>query len=218
MKPHLPTAAGRTRHSHISQVVLAPVLLLVACVVATRAMAQTGAPTDPAAVVHAVNDAVNRGDPQGVLPFLDPTCRKVVGPHSLNREEQTCGVGPGQWPGSPPYPHVEEANLRTTGPETAEVDITLSGGPLPPTPHPITLHATFTVKNGRITRLLDYVSPQSERELAALAPPPGVPATMPTTGAGTFGVAVGLLVVSLICGVIGVGFRRASSQRRWQRR
>jgi hypothetical protein len=187
--------------------------LLAACLAVTNTMAQTDPPTDPAAVVHAVNEAINRGDVAAILQLQDPTCRMVVGPHSSNREERTCGVGPGQWPGSPPYPHVELANLRTTGPETAEVDVTLSGGPFPPTPHPITVHATFTVKNGRITRLLDRLSPQSEQELAALPPPPGAPATMPTTGAGDLHWKV-LLVLGLICGLIGTGFRRTSLRRR----
>ena len=102
MKPHLYTAAGRSRRSHVSVVMLALALLLAACLAATGAMAQTGAPTDPAAVVKSLNDARKRGDPQGVLSFLAAECRKVVELHSLNREEQTCGVGPGQWPGSPP--------------------------------------------------------------------------------------------------------------------
>ena len=62
-----------------------------------------------------------------------------------------------------PHPYTVIGRTLRSPPETAEVDSTLSGGPLPPTPHPITLHATFTVKNGRITRLLDYVSPQDER-------------------------------------------------------
>ena len=120
---------------------------------ATDAAAQTDQPTDPAAVVHAFNAALSRGDLDAALALLDPTCRKVVGPHSLNREEQTCGGGEGQFPGpqSGPPIQIAEANLRTTGPETAEVDMTLSGNTLPPTPHPITLHAYFTVKNGRIT-------------------------------------------------------------------
>ena len=214
MKPYSHTAAGRTRHPFVSLAMLALAPLLAACLAATGAMAQTGAPTDPAAVVKAVNDALNRGDPQVVLALLAPECRKVVGPHSLNREEQTCGVGPGQWPGNPPYPHSAIANLRTTGPETAEVDVTLSGGPLPPTPHPITLHGTFTVKNGRITQLLDSVSPQSEQELAALAPPSGAPAVMPTTGAGDVPWKVVLLVLGLICGLIGTGFRRTSLRSR----
>ena len=114
----------------------------------------------------------------------------------------------------PPYPHSAIANLRTTGPETAEVDVTLSGGPLPPTPHPITLHGTFTVKNGRITRLLDHVSPQSEQELAALAPPAGAPATLPNTGApGLPGKAL-LLILSVLCGLLGAGFRRTSRRSR----
>ncbi len=214
MKPYLHTAAGRTRHPFISLAMLALAPLLAACLAATGAMAQTGAPTDPAAVVKALNDALNRGDPQGVLAFLAPECRKVVGPHSLNREEQTCGVGPGQWPGSPPWPHVELANLRTTGPETAENDVTLSGGNLPPTSHPFTVHATFTVKNGRITQVLDRLSPQLEQELAALAPPSGAPATMPTTGAGDVPGKGVLLVLGLICGLIGTGFRATSLRRR----
>ena len=213
MKPYAHTAAGRTRHPSVSLAMLALAPLLVACLAATGAMAQTGQPTDPAAVVKAFNDALNRGDPQGVLALLAPECRKVVGPHSLNRAEQTCGVGPGQWPGSPPYPQSTITNLRTTGPETAEVDVTLSGAPLPPTPHPITLHGTFTVKNGRITRLLDAVSPQSEQELAALAPPSGAPATMPNTGAGTLPGKGVLLVLGLLCGLIGAGFRRTSLRR-----
>ena len=182
---------------------------------ATDAAAQTDQPTDPAAVVHAFNAALSRGDLDAALALLDPTCRKVVGPHSLNREEQTCGGGEGQFPGpqSGPPIQIAEANLRTTGPETAEVDMTLSGNTLPPTPHPITLHAYFTVKNGRITQLLDELSPQTEQELAALAPPPEPPAVMPNTGSREPGTGWVMLVLGVSCALVGAAVRRSTAAR-----
>jgi hypothetical protein len=39
------------------------------------------------------------------------------------------------------------------------MDVTLSGGALPPLPHPFSLHVTYTVKNGLIIQILDRLSP-----------------------------------------------------------
>ena len=212
------SAAGTLKHrSPVSLAMLVLALLVAAAMSVPGVTAQTGQPTDPAAVVHAFNEALSRGDLPGALAFLDPACRKVVGPRSLNREEQTCGGGEGQFPGpqSGPPLQIAEANLRTTSPTTAEVDLTLSGGTLPPTPHPITLHASFTVENGRITRLLDELSVQTAQELAALAPPSeATPATMPNTGAGGLSGSSLLLLLSALCGLLGAAFRRTTLRSR----
>ena len=211
MNPNSYTTGAMKRDSHTAIVWLTLATVLWVCIAVAGASAQTGRPTDPAAVVHAFNDALSRGDLPGALAFLDPACRKVVGPRSLNREEQTCGGGEGQFPGpqSGPPLQIAEANLRTTSPTTAEVDLTLSGGTLPPTPHPITLHAYFTVENGRITRLLDELSVQTAQELAALAPPSeAAPATMPNPGAAGLSGSSLLLLLSALCRLLAAAFRR----------
>ena len=65
--------AGRTLHPAVSSAMLVLAPLLVACLAATAAMARTDAPTYPAAVVHAFNEAINRGDLQGTLALLAPS-------------------------------------------------------------------------------------------------------------------------------------------------
>lgn len=222
MYPNSYTAGAMRRRSHSALLWLALAMLLSAFIAVASVAAQTDRPTDPAAVVHAFNEALSRGDLPGALAFLDPACRKVVGPRSLNREEQTCGGGEGQFPGpqSGPPLQIAEANLRTTSPTTAEVDLTLSGGTLPPTPHPITLHAYFTVENGRITRLLDELSVQTAQDLAALPPPPGSPAALPNTGVSDSIAAGVLLVLGVCCALAGLVVRRTTAAgrrgRSWQ--
>jgi len=109
-----------------------------------------------------------------------------------------------------PLPHVDEANAHQIDANTAEMDVTLSGGALPPLPHPFSLHVTYTVKNGLIIQILDRLSPQTVQDLAALAPPAGAPAQLPKTGESGSNAAVVLLALSLLCALAGALVRRAA--------
>ena len=76
---------------------------------------------------------------------------------------------------------------------------------------PLTLHATFTVRNGLIIQLFDALLPQTEQKQAALAPPPESPAIMLNTGIQRRAAPALLLVGALCAGALGpsVGARRA---------
>ena len=210
MKPYSHTAAGRTRHPSVSLAMLVLAPLLVACLAATGAMAQTGGQTDPAAVVTAFNAAVTNQDRAGALAYLDPAFRYRSGPGTALPTDRTKA----DFLGPMPWQRIVQENIHPIDANTVEMDITFIGGPIPPLPHPFKLHATFTVENGLITEITDQLSPQTAQDLAALPPPSGAPATMPATGAGDLPRKVLLLVLGLSCGLIGAGFRRTSLRRR----
>jgi len=169
------------------------------------AAAQANQATDPIAVVKAFNAAINRNDINAARALLDPAFRKLVGPDSANAQEQNREQFP-----PVPLPHVDEANAHQIDANTAEMDVTLSGGALPPLPHPFSLHVTYTVKNGLIIQILDRLSPQTVQDLAALAPPAGAPARMPNTGEGDPNAVIVLLTLGLLCALAGAMVRRAT--------
>jgi hypothetical protein len=193
------------RRLHISMVGLALAMVLLACMaVAGTAAAQTGQDTDPVAVVKAFNAAINRNDLTGARALLDPAFRKLVGPDSANAQEESKDQFP-----PVPLPHVQEANVHQIDANTVEMDITLSGGALPPLPHPFSLHVTYTVKNGLIIQILDRLSPQTVQDLAALAPPASAPAELPKTGESDPRAVTVLLVLGIVCALAGAAIRRA---------
>lgn len=193
-------AAGTIKRC--SRVALAPVLMFIVLIaVAPTAAAQTGQASDPVAVVKAFNAAINRNDIDAARALLDPAFRKLVGPDSANAQEQNRDQFP-----PVPLPHVDEANAHQIDATTAEMDVTLSGGALPPLPHPFSLHVTYTVKNGLIIQILDRLSPQTAQDLAALASPP---AQLPKTGEGDSHTVSWLIALGIVCALAGALVRRS---------
>ena len=131
---------------------------------------------DPVAVVTAFNDAISRQDLAAALEFLDDDFLYVGDPNSAFPNDRRKG----EFPGQPPFQQVAQSNIHLIDATTVEMDLMFSGGPIPVLPHPFTLHATFTVQNGLITRLQDRLSDQTAQDLIALGAPPA--AVLPRTG------------------------------------
>ncbi len=215
MHPNSYTTRGAQRRLRGAMQVLPLALLLAASVVVTgAAAAPMHQATDPTTVVKAFNAAVSRQDLDGALALLDPNFQYVSVPGSALPTSRGKGTGKDEFPGPPPYQQVTESNIHLIDAENVEMDLTFSGGPIPVLPHPFMLHATFTVKNGLITRLQDRLSDQTAQELAALAPPPGAPAAMPNTGTSTASARAALLVLGLLGTLAGAVVRRSTLSKR----
>src|SRR5215207_2166040 len=201
---HRYAARTLTRSSRIARVALAPALMVVVLIAVTPvAAAQTSQANDPVAVVTAFNAAVSAQDLTGALALLDENFLYVSGPGSALPTSRKKG----EFPGQPPFQQVDQSNIQLIDATTVEMDLTFSGGPIPQLPHPFMLHATFTVKNGLITRLQDRLSPQTAQDLAALAPPP---AQLPKTGASDSNDGTVLLALGVVCALAGVLIRRTA--------
>ena len=215
MYSHSSTIGGARRRSCDATRSLPLVLVLAAFVAVTGAVA---APmrqaTDPATVVKAFNAAVSRQDLTAALALLDPNFEYVSVPGSALPTSRGKGTGKDEFPGPPPFQQVMESNIHPIDASTVEMDLTFSGGPIPQLPHPFMLHATFTVKNGLITRLQDRLSDQTAQDLAALGPPPAAPAAMPNTGVSNASALTVLLVLGVLCALAGAAVRRTSLLRR----
>jgi hypothetical protein len=166
---------------------------------AATAAAQTNQPNDPVAVVTAFNAAVSRQDRTAALVLLDDDFLYVSGPGSALPRN----LKKGEFPVGPPFQQVAQSNIHLIDATTVEMDLTFSGGPIPSLPHPFVLHATFTVKNGLITRLQDRLSDQTAQDLAALGPAPGALGQLPKTGESDAGAVTWLLALGVLCVLAG---------------
>jgi LPXTG-motif cell wall-anchored protein len=192
------------RHVHVLMVCLSLTMVVSLWIVgAHSAAAQTSQPNDPIAVVTAFNTAVSAQDLTGALALLDPDFLYVSGPGSA----LPTNLKKGEFPKGPPFQQVDQSNINLIDATTVEMDLTFSGDPIPQLPHPFMLHATFTVKNGLITRLQDHLSPQTAQDLAALAPPP---AQLPKTGASDSNDGAVLLALGVVCALASVLMRRTA--------
>lgn len=189
---------------------ICPFLTIVLTIVllgAHTATAQTSQASDPVAVVTAFNEAISRQDLTAALALLDDDFLYVGGPNSAFPNDRRKG----EFPGQPPFQQVAQSNINVIDANTIAMDLTFSGGPIPPLPRPFLLNATFTVKNGLITRLQDRISEQTAQDLAALGAPPA--AVLPRTGANDSFLQAGLLVLSIICVSAGAGLWRFAAPR-----
>jgi hypothetical protein len=197
---------------------LASLVLAVALLVSLLGMAHTVSAhparqsSDPVATVLAMVDAFNRHDAGALRNLLDPSFEDVTvnAPAGLPPEypkvdveifirESAEGI------------HVDASNCQLTAPDKVVCDVTLSGGDVPPLPHPFTETATFTVANGKITRLEETFSPQTLSDIEALlAAQPG----MPTTGSTDTQTPFAALAIGLFLLAFGLVVRRANSYRR----
>jgi hypothetical protein len=197
------------------------VRVLMVCLSATTALsvwmtvvhtaaAQGSQASDPVSVVIAFNAAVSAQDLPGALALLDDNFLYVSGPGSA----LPTNLKKGEFPNGPPFQQVTESNIHLIDDSTVEMDLTFSGGPIPVLPHPFMLHATFTVKNGLITRLQDRLSDQTMQDLAAVGPPPGAPAQLPSTGESGPDATAWLLALATLCMLTGATIWRFASARR----
>lgn len=171
------------------------------------AAAQTSQPSDPIAVVTAFNEAISKQDLTAALSFLDDNFLYVGGPNSAFPNDRKKG----EFPGQPPFQQVAQSNINQIDANTVEMDLTFTGGPIPPLPHPFMLHATFSVKNGKITRLQDRLSDQTAKDVTALRAPPAT--VLPRTGGNDTNDLVGLLMLAVICVLAGTITVRAAARR-----
>jgi hypothetical protein len=191
------------RSLRIALVALTPALIVAALSeIVPAAAAQTGQASDPVAVVTAFNAAVSAQDLTGALALLDDNFLYVSGPGSA----LPTNLKKGEFPKGPPFQQVDQSNIQLIDATTVEMDLTFSGDPIPVLPHPFMLHATFTVKNGLITRLQARLSPQTAQDLAALTPPP---AQLPKTSEGDSHTVSWLLALGVVCALVGALVRRA---------
>jgi hypothetical protein len=197
--------AARTikRSLRIALVALTPALIVAALSeIVPAAAAQTGQTSDAVVVVTAFNAAVSAQDLTGALALLDDNFQYVSGPGSA----LPTNLKKGEFPKGPPFQQVDQSNIHLIDATTVEMDLTFSGDPIPVLPHPFLLHATFTVKNGLITRLQDRLSPQTAQDLAALTP---LPAQLPKTSEGDSHIVSWLLALGVVCALVGALVRRA---------
>jgi hypothetical protein len=171
------------------------------------AAAQNSQANDPVAVVTAFNEAISRQDLKAALAFLDDNFLYVGGPKSAFPNDRRKG----EFPGQPPFQQVVQSNINLIDANTVEMDLTFTGGPIPPLPHPFMLHATFRVENGLITRLQDRLSDQTAQDLAALGA--SAPAVLPRTGENASPTAVWLLALGIVCALAGAMAVRGAARR-----
>ena len=183
-------------------------MLVVACMASINpAAAQNSQANDPVAVVTAFNEAISRQDLKAALAFLDDNFLYVGGPKSAFPNDRRKG----EFPGQPPFQRVVQSNINPIDANTVEMDLTFTGGPIPPLPHPFMLHATFRVENGLITRLQDRLSDQTAQDLAALGAPPA--AVLPRTGGNDSSAIVWLLALGIVCALAGAMAVRGAARR-----
>lgn len=192
-----------TRRSTLLTLMLA----LAWMAVAYPAAAQMKQANDPVAVVTAFNDAISRQDLTAALAYLDDDFLYVGGPNSAFPNDRRKG----EFPGQPPFQRVAQSNINLIDVNTVEMDLTFTGGPIPPLPHPFMLRATFTVENNLITRLQDRISDQTAQDLAALGAPPA--AVLPRTGESDSHALVLLLALGIVCALTGGLTVRAAARR-----
>lgn len=156
-------------------------------------------PNTPAAVARAFMDAYRNGDVARMRELVDPTFVALPDPRDPGgHPEDFVGFVKNH------LVHVSGSNIRETGPTTAVADVVFSGPEFRPLPHPFTEQVTFTVINGRITRIQERVSAQTFADLQALGPMPGMPATGAREIAGLWV----LLVAGGLCFGAGLLVRR----------
>jgi hypothetical protein len=139
--------------------------LLALLAMANPAAAQTRRPIE---VAQALAAAQNANDAAAMRALIARNATFVQSPGSSQGREAWIAGNTGA-----NNSHVTILNAQQTAPDTVAADATLSGGDIPPLPHPFTVHVVFTVVNERITHGVITLSPQTQQDITAtLGPPP----------------------------------------------
>jgi hypothetical protein len=139
--------------------------LLVLLATGHPAAAQTRSPLE---VAQALAAAQNANDAAAMRALIAPNAKFVQPPGSGQGREAWIAGNTGA-----NNSHVTILNAQQTAPDTVAADATLTGGDIPPLPHPFTVHVVFTVANGRITHGVVNISSQTQQDITAkLGPPP----------------------------------------------
>lgn len=134
----------------------------------------------PVQVAQAFIDAFNSGNLANLQAVADPSFRFVSDPGTPEAEDLSFDqfVKENLMPGN----SATLSNLQQTGPDTATAEATLKPGP--PVDHPFVVNLTFTITNGKVSRIVSVTSAHSLQDASALGPPPGgMQPGMPRTGA-----------------------------------
>jgi hypothetical protein len=130
-------------------------------------------------VAKALAAAQNANDPAAMRALIAPNATFVqsspAGDQTQGREAWIAGNTGAE------NSQVNILQAQQTAPGTVVADASLSGGDIPPLPHPFTVHVVFTVVNGRVTHAVITTSPQTQQDIAAtLGPPPAQQTPSPT--------------------------------------
>ena len=171
-----------------------------------------GQASDPIATVMALIDAFNNADVAKLDALLGPSFTAVilnpppplVQAETLQNREQFIKNA------SESGLHATASNCKLTSATTVVCDAS-STGPSLPFPHPFTTTATFTVQDGKVTKVEETLSAQTYSDLQALAA--GQPG-MPTTGSTNSPAPFAILALGLLLLASGFVVRRATSHGR----
>lgn len=161
--------------------------------------------SDAEKVARAFVDAINAGDAQAIRALVAPgTSFKFNGDDSFDSDFES-EMSLDEFIGTVEGVTVAINSITNVDANTVEMEVTLTGDPIPPLVHPFGSVFRITVKDMQITAFAERFSEQTAADLEAEGDQPG----MPTTGTSnmdlvTLGLALGLVSLS-----IGVVIRRA---------
>lgn len=163
--------------------------------------------SDAEKVARAFVDAINAGDAEAMRALVAPGTRfKFNGDTSFDSAFES-EASLDEFIGAVNGVTISINSLTNVDANTVEMEVTLTGDPVPPLIHPYVVVLRITSKDGQITAFAERLSEQTGADLEAEQDQPG----MPTTGTSnmdlvTLGLALGLLFLTL-----GVATRRARS-------
>lgn len=155
--------------------------------------------TGPSAAVRTFLESINTGDLSAMLATVDPNGEYISGPGAPDEARDTLkgfleGVASQRF-------KVTILDISDTGPDTATATFEVAGGDIPPLPHPFTLVGTFTVKDGKVVKMVEEFTPQTAADLAALE---SASVGMPATGdPGPFPAVIVLLSTASVLILVG---------------
>lgn len=160
-------------------------------------------------VVRAFMDAINTGDAEAMRALVAPgTMFKWNGDTSFNSPYESEATLD-DFIASVEGVTVTIDSLTNVDSNTVEMEVTLSGDPIPPLAHPYMVVIRSMVKDGLITGFAERLSEQTAEDLISESPTAG----MPTTGTSNMDLIALGLALGLLSLTMGILARRAYSPR-----
>ncbi len=160
-------------------------------------------------VVRAFIDAINAGDAEAMRALVAPgTTFKWNGDTSFDSPYESEATLE-EFIGSVEGVTMTINSIMSADDTAVEMEVTLSGDPVPPLAHPYVVVIRSTVKDGLITNFEERLSEQTAEDLISESPTAG----MPTTGTSDMGLIALGLALGLLSLTMGVLARRAYSPR-----